>query len=535
MKRAMMAFLMSAVLLWTILLNIYHMGVLPPPQVPLGAEGSAEFISRDLAGLNHLILKGSPYARGLHAGRLTKHILKQQEEILISQLRAWIPQTWMLQMGIAGAITYFYGADQFISSDDLLEMYGTSKSAPQDYDFLADGYTRQLAYHGLHEVGQMMVDRGVDMGCTVAAVPHQGGWILGRNFDFEGGRVFDSEKLLKWVFPDQGLAHVSVIWAGMVGAVTGVNEKGLYISINAAGSEGFRRVGTPSTLVVYKVLREARTVDEAIAILREAHVFISDIFVVMDSSGRLVRVEKSPQKFDVLEAAAPFVVANHLVGSIFAGDATNDMRKIELTSVARESRGLSLTGKIPPDASAEQKTLKILEVLRDKGVDELNRPLHLGHRQAIDAMIATHSVIMDSTRGRLYVGQGPSVAGKFLGYDLAKSFHDQKPVLVETLPADPMISESFYSEFKQAGHQISTANRLRKDNKCGDALIILASLPEAGKNQGPYFHTLGDVHSCLHDKDKAHAAWRKAYEMRPAYAKWHRDLENKLAKDQEMQ
>ena len=63
--------------------------------------------------------------------------------------------------------------------------------------------------------------------------------IIGRNFDFEGGRIFDDEKILKWVFPSNGIPFVSVIWAGMVGAVTGVNASGVYISINAAGTVCF--------------------------------------------------------------------------------------------------------------------------------------------------------------------------------------------------------------------------------------------------------------------------------------------------------
>jgi len=87
----------------------------------------------------------------------------------------------------------------------LEEMYGVSKSTSTDFDFLLDRFTRQIAYHGLHEVGQLAVDQGSDsMGCTVVALPHKRNWIIGRNFDFEGGRIFDSEKIMKWVFPERG-------------------------------------------------------------------------------------------------------------------------------------------------------------------------------------------------------------------------------------------------------------------------------------------------------------------------------------------
>jgi hypothetical protein len=528
MKRIITAFALIGLLLWTLILHQYHMGVLAPPIVPAGEAGEGIWIARETAGLNHLIVKGTPYTRGLKAGELTRDLLLRQEQALVSQLQAWIPSPTILRLGTLGAIGYFYGADKFISSDDLLEMYGTSKSAAKDYDFLADGFTRQLAYHGLHEVGQMMVDRGVDMGCTVAAVPHGHSWILGRTFDFEGGRVFDSEKIVKWVFPDKGLAHVSVIWAGMVGAVTGVNERGLYVSINAAGSEGFRRVGTPSTLVLYKVLKEATNTEEALKIVRAAHMFITDIFVVLDASGRLVRVEKSPQKMDVVEATPPFAVANHLIGPTFANDKTNSFRYKELTSVARDNRARELVAKIPTTASAQEKIHKMLELLRDKGVDENGQTLHLHNRRAIDALIATHATIYDSVHNYLYVSQGPSVAGPMLGYDLTRSFEQQKPVLIDKLERDPLVSDQLYEEIKTSAHEIKSAGSMVRRGNCEQAKAKLDSLGSAARLQGDYYHVLGDTFDCLKQRTEARAAWSKALELKPAYASAQRDLAKKL-------
>lgn len=530
MRRLLRATFLVVLLLWTLIIHQYHVGTLAPPEVPADEQGEAHWIGKDEAGINQLIVKGTPYTRGLKAGELTRELLQQQEDALIPFVQAWIPNPLLLQLGTLGLIGYFYGADKFIERDDLLEMYGTSMSAPKNYEFIADAYTRQLAYHGLHEVGQMMVDKGIDMGCTVAAVRHENGWILGRNFDFEGGRVFDRDKILKWVFPAKGLAHVSVIWAGMVGGVTGINEKGVYISINAAGSTDFKRVGTPSTLVLYKILREATNVEQAVQILREAKMFITDIFVVMDAHGNLVRAEKSPHKTDVIEAAGPFVVANHLTGPSFANDETNQMRRQEQTTLAREARALELAGAISPKLSAQDKTSKILELLRDKGRDQNGKPLHLGNRAAIDALIATHAVIVDSARGYLYVSQGPSVSGPMIGYDLAKSFAEQKPVQAGILPRDPLVSDELYDQIKSAAHEIQQAGHLIRWKKCEAARALLEAMSATAKTQGQYYHTLGDALSCLGQAEAARLNWSKAYELRPAYAAARRDLRKKLAK-----
>jgi hypothetical protein len=314
----------------------------------------------------------------------------------------------------------------------------------------------------------------------------------------------------------------------MVGAVTGVNERGLYASINAAGSEGFRRAGTPSTLVLYKVLREAENAEQALQILREAHMFITDIFVVMDPAGRLVRVEKSPQKTEVIEGSDPFVVTNHLIGKAFENDQTNEFRKRELTSVAREQRAVELIKTVPATLSPEKKTIRMLEILRDKGRDQEGRPLHPGNRMAIDALIATHAVIYDSSRKILFVSQGPSLAGPMIGFDLESSFRERTPIHTATLPRDPEVSDEFYEEHKRIHHVLLQARRLIRQQNCLKAKTLIDGLPENAAALGPYHHTRGDLLSCLGDREGAVRAWRQAQNLRPAYASARRDLEKKL-------
>ena len=531
MKRIARAAALTLILVWTFILNLYHAGVYPPPQVNFAETAKGEWLDRRENGINQMILEGPAFARGRRAGELTGPLLEAQEDVLITKLQTWVPSKILIQGIVLSAIAWFQGVDKYFDHDFVAEMYGTSLSAPKKYDYLADGFTRQVAYHGLHEVGQKMVDQGFeDMGCTVAAIPFHNSYILGRNFDFEGGRIFDTEKIVKWVFPDKGYAFASVIWAGMVGAVTGVNEKGLYISINAGGSNDYCRIGTPSTLVVLKILEEAANVQEALKILESSQMFITDIFVILDGAGNLVRVEKSPARMAVIPLTGPSIVTNHLIAPEFKDDPVNQYRTRELTSVARQTRGEQRLKDLPPAKDAMDAELQILSVLRDKGVDSYGKPLNLGNRRGIDALIAAHSVIYNPLDGIFFVSQGPAVSGPFLGYDLKESFRTHRPVQVASLPADPLVTPETFTSLKDANQRIATADHMIHFRRCEEAYSILEQIDKRWQEQSPYYEALGDTEECLGNHDKARESWTKALAMNPAYARFERALEKSLAK-----
>jgi hypothetical protein len=316
----------------------------------------------------------------------------------------------------------------------------------------------------------------------------------------------------------------------MVGAVTGVNDHGLYISLNAGGSSDYRRIGTPSTLVLLKVLEEAGTVPEALKILANAQMFITDIFVIMDSNGQLVRVEKSPLTMAVIPLTGPNVVTNHLISPLFADDSTNRYRIAELTTVARAKRGEERLKNLPTAKTTEEAALQVLSLLRDKGVDSQGQPLNLGNRLAIDSLIATHSVIYNPLDGIFFVGTGPAVAGPFLGYDLKASFASRHPVQIGTLPADPLVTPEIFNSLKEANLKISKAHHLIQFTHCMEGFDILQHLESKWREQSPYYQAKGDAEFCLGNKTDARASWTKALALNPAYARFQRQLELSLQK-----
>jgi hypothetical protein len=74
----------------------------------------------------------------------------------------------------------------------------------------------------------------------------------------------------------------------------------------------------------------------------------------------------------------------------------------------------------------------------------------LGDRRSIDAIIATHGVLADTTDKVLWVSKGPHLSGAFVKFDLKETFaagHD--PLMegpAETIAADPILSDGRYEE-----------------------------------------------------------------------------------------
>ena len=488
------------------------------PSIPV--DPAAPWFPKEKYGVNHIFLEGNPFERGFRFGHATRLLLEKQEDALMEKFREVFPGTLLQKAFVLLAKSWFYDVDSYIHQEWRREMHGVSLSAPAKYDSLADSYTRQLAYHGLHEAGQAFVDYGEDgFGCTVLAVPQPGksGWLLGRNFDFEGGRIFDEEKILKWVYPERGIPFVSVIWAGMVGAVTGVNREGVYISLNAAGSKDFSRLGTPTSLVLLEALQTSATAEAAVELIRRSPTVITEIFVVAGPNSPLYVVEKSPERVYVHEHKQAVAVANHLLDPAWKGDSINDYRRDELTSAARLARGTEIVKEL-----AGWETVSVYDIaagLRDKIAGGKAQP---GHRSAIDAQIATHVVVYDTLRGHLYVSEGPSLSGAFRGFDVAASLSRRAPVEVGRIPEDKKIPPAAYARVRADVQGYSRFLNRREAVDCAK-LPVFGSTPHYLRE----FALAKAAESCGRAEEAA-VHWRAGLALSPAYARERKLAESRL-------
>ena len=196
------------------------------------------------------------------------------------------------------------------------------------YNYIGSKYQRQLNYHAAHDIGHAL--QGLNMvGCTSFSCwgdkSADSTLLIGRNFDFYSGKKFAENKIVCFYKPTTGYKFMMITWADMIGVVSGMNEKGLTVTINASKSAVPFQASTPVTLLAREILQYAGTLDQAFAIAGKRKLFVSESILVGSArDGKSAIIEKSPHKSDIVFAETNQIVcANHFQGEAFAQDKTN--------------------------------------------------------------------------------------------------------------------------------------------------------------------------------------------------------------------
>ena len=130
--------------------------------------------------------------------------------------------------------------DKNVSEEYKEEIYGVSESASDNYDYIGSKYQRILNYHAAHDIGHALQNMAL-VGCTSFGTwndkSEDSTMIIGRNFDFYVGDKFAEDKIVAFYNPSKGYKFMTVTWGGFIGAVSGMNEKGVTVTINAAKTD----------------------------------------------------------------------------------------------------------------------------------------------------------------------------------------------------------------------------------------------------------------------------------------------------------
>ncbi|ACU59371.1 C45 family autoproteolytic acyltransferase/hydolase [Chitinophaga pinensis] len=517
-------YITGTILLLIIILVVYVMSVshIDPPEIAdkssLQWERKAldsssytlgnSWFRKSESGLYELYVEGKPFERGVVEGRLTAELVKRQEDHFTDQIKKMIPSQSYLKF-----LRYFVGffnrnlADN-IAEENKEEIYGISFSASDKYDFIGSNYERLLNYHAAHDIGHALQNMAL-VACTSFGTwdgaSADSNLIIGRNFDFYVGDKFAEDKIVAFYHPEKGYRFMMVTWGGFTGVTSGMNEKGLTVTINADKSDIPTGSATPVSLVAREILQYAKTIDEAWTIANKHKMFVSESFLVGSAEdNRAAIIEKTPEKMDMYDPKDQFITCtNHFQGAGLAKEEKNIKQREETASGYRFNRLSQLLKEKGPNT-----VQKTVDILRDRaGMG--GRNIGMGNERAINQFIAHHSIVFEPKKKMVWVSTAPWQLGKFVAYNLDSIFsmkglqYDHEVYdSTQTIAADPFLQTQDYQSFV-AFRKIKTDIM---DGKDADVQQLISLNPE-------YYHAYvlaGDYMFKRKDYTAATAYYKKA-------------------------
>ncbi|MCK6587129.1 MAG: C45 family peptidase [Polyangiaceae bacterium] len=438
--------------------------IAPPGGEPVIAQAAPEIrkLGRSYARRRGTILEvrltGSPEEIGHAHGRLLYPEMVANEGVLYAQFERFVPfppARWLI---MDMSRLRYRRIDQGIAEPLRREIAAQARAfSPDPFDSVMPTYHRFIFLQSLYDIA-LSFERSPLIGCTSFALTDgafEGGHaVLARSFDFEAGDIFDEGKAVFLIHEDGRIPYASVAWPGLVGVVTGMNAEGLGLVVHGGRAREPRAEGEPVVHTMREVLGRAKVVDEALAILRDKEPMVSHLVMLVDATGSAAVAERAPgAPLFARRGRGKVPLTNHFEGPLEA-DPANKMVETVTSTRPRRMRLDELLRNLSPGATVQE----VVGVLRDRrGVGGV--PLPLGNRRALDALIATHGVVMDASARALWVSEGPHLLGRFVRFDLARLLDPafspgeagDDAADPASIPADPILRDGTFEAWKRAG------------------------------------------------------------------------------------
>jgi isopenicillin-N N-acyltransferase like protein len=231
---------------------------------------SGDGFLEDLDGYRVLHLKGKPYEMGYQHGTLLKEDIQEN-------------------------IHYLF---EVKAKDATVEVFGKKFSPKQLIAMIAAGQRPHVPERFREELRGLADGAGCSLADAIAAnfIPelfHCSGFAVMNGATSDGtlyhGRVLDystdwklqEHAVLMVAEPEGRVPFVNVTYAGFIGSVTGMNAEHVSVGEMGGGGRGHWD-GTPMALLVRRVLEEAKTLDDAVAIFRDTPRTCEYYYVVAD-------------------------------------------------------------------------------------------------------------------------------------------------------------------------------------------------------------------------------------------------------------
>lgn len=452
-------------------------------------------ISKNEFGHWDMYVAGNGYERGVKMGKLESHLLLDQEQYFIDFIEETVPSKGYLNF-LKYLVAFFNRKlPDHIPLELQQEIYGVAESLPKEFEHIGPGYFRALNYHAAHDIGHALQNMNL-VACTSFGVWDQrtedGELLIGRNLDFHVGDEFAEEKIMAFVEPDEGHNFMFVTWPGMIGACSGMNEHGLCVTINAAKSAIPLRTGTPISLLIREMLQHASNIDEAHLIALKRNVFVAEsILVGSAKDGKAAVIEVAPWGVELhVSGENQITCSNHFQSEEFSKTKRTRENKEESSSVYRSVRMQEWIDSL--DVIGPVEAALILRDRKGHGWTEIGH----GNENAINQLIAHHSIIFKPESRLVWVSANPFTLGEYVCYDLNQVFADKevKPLVSKNIPADPWLENGYedHQLWKWLKSQIELA--AEEDSGIKVAAETLQQFPLLNLESFQTYITLGDYH-----------------------------------------
>ena len=402
-----------------------------------------------------LVASGNPYDMGNSIGLLSHDLIVKQQDLFFEKVEEMVPSEF--KQNVLKKFLAFYNRKMYtyIKDEYKAEILGISKFGTNKYNLMGSKYQTSLYLHGAHDIGHALQDLAL-VGCSSFAVwgenTEDGNLLIARNFDFYAGDEFAQEKMISFINPDTGYKFMAVSWAGMIGVMSGMNDQGLTVTINAGKSDIPLVARTPISLVTREILQYASNIDEAIAIAKKKEVFVSEsILIGSAKDNKAILIEMSPDDFGVYNAqnTPKLICANHFQSDTYLTDKNNLEHILESHSKYRYDRMdelLTEAEKVTPQ--------KAVAILRNK--EGLNNELiGYGNEKALNQLLAHHGIVFQPSKLRVWVSSNPYQLGEFVAFNLDEVFANQSEQ-VNTLSnskylieKDPFVTSDEFSNYEK--------------------------------------------------------------------------------------
>jgi isopenicillin-N N-acyltransferase-like protein len=409
--------------------------------------------ARVRAGIREVYLEGSPEQIGTEQARLNYRSMAENEQELWDNFAHYVPIAAARTLIMDVSRVKYKDIDRGFPEPRRLEIAAQARAFdPDPYVSHMPTYQRMVFLHSLYDIA-LSFEHSPLIGCSAFGLgpgaTANGHTLLGRAFDFEAGDVFDREKAVFFVRGDAAIPFASVAWPGLVGVMSGMNLEGVAVVVNGGRARDPTTQGEPVVFMLRDVLERAHDTREAIEILRAQKVMVSHIVFVADAEAHFAVVERAPGATafvrDSFSDADRVAVTNHFEGPL-ASDPKNIAVRAKTSTLPRRARLDEMLQAIGPHEATVDSAVGMLRDHKCAG----GVACPLGDRRAIDALIATHGIVADTTERTLWVSAGPHLSGRFVQFDLRTIFAlghdpatDPAPLVIAE---DPIVHDGRYEE-----------------------------------------------------------------------------------------